>query len=68
MIGIVVGVSIHAAVQMTTSEIIRRQRLRLLNKWAAGQMTIVELEELKRKPWFQRAFPRKEVDPEKKNN
>ena len=48
------------------SSLEKRMRLRVLTKWAKGEMTMKELLWLKRQPWFQKAFKKVEVNPEKK--
>jgi hypothetical protein len=46
----------------------KRMRMRVLTKWAKGEMTMRELLWLKRQPWFQKAFVKKhDVSPEKKD-
>jgi hypothetical protein len=46
----------------------KKIRLRMLTKWAKGEMTMKELLWLKRQPWFQKAFLKKhEVSAEKKD-
>lgn len=46
----------------------KRMRMRVLTKWAKGEMTMRELLWLKKQPWFQKAFVKKhEVSPEKKD-
>jgi hypothetical protein len=50
------------------SSLEKRMRLRVLTKWAKGEMTMKELLWLKRQPWFQKAFVKKhEVSLEKKD-
>lgn len=44
----------------------KRMRQKALVKWAKGEMTMKELLWLKRQPWFQKAFKKVEVPPEKK--
>ncbi len=41
---------------------------RKMMKWLKGEMTMEELLWLKRQVWFQRAFKKVEVEPDKKNN
>ncbi len=58
-------------VMLTTavSALEKKMRLRILTKWAKGEMTMKELMWLKRQPWFQKAFVKKnDVPPEKKND
>jgi hypothetical protein len=58
-------------VMLTTavSALEKKMRLRVLTKWAKGEMTMKELMWLKRQPWFQKAFVKKtDVPPEKKND
>jgi hypothetical protein len=46
----------------------KRMRMRVLTKWAKGEMTMRELLWLKKQPWFQKAFVKKhDVSPEKKD-
>jgi len=57
-------------VMLTTavSSLEKRMRMRVLTKWAKGEMTMRELLWLKRQPWFQKAFVKKhDVSPEKKD-
>ena len=46
----------------------RVYKRRKMLKWARGEMTMEELLWLKRQTWFQRAFQKVKVDPEKKND
>ncbi len=46
----------------------RAYKRRKMIKWLKGEMTMQELLWLKRQPWFQRAFQKVKVEPEKKNN
>ena len=46
----------------------RAYKRRKMLKWARGDMTMEELLWLKRQTWFQRAFQKVKVDPEKKND
>jgi hypothetical protein len=41
---------------------------RKMMKWLKGEMTMEELLWLKRQVWFQRAFKKVKVEPDKKNN
>ncbi len=56
-------------VMLTTalSSLEKRRRLRVLTKWAKGEMTMRELLWLKRQSWFQKAFKKVEVSAEKKD-
>lgn len=46
----------------------RRYKLKKLQKWAKGEMTMKELLWLKKQPWFQKAFQKVEVESCKKND
>jgi hypothetical protein len=46
----------------------RAWKRRKLLKWVKGEMAMHELLWLKRQPWFQKAFKKVKVDPEKKDN
>jgi hypothetical protein len=46
----------------------RAYKRRKIMKWLKGEMTMKELLWLKRQPWFQKAFRKVKVDPEKKDN
>jgi hypothetical protein len=46
----------------------RAYKRKKIMKWLKGEMTMKELLWLKRQPWFQKAFKKVKVDPEKKDN
>ena len=46
----------------------RAYKQRKMMKWLKGEMTMQELLWLKRQPWFQRAFKKVKVEPEKKED
>ncbi len=46
----------------------RAYKRKKMMKWLKGEMTMEELLWLKRQIWFQRAFKKVKVEPEKKDN
>lgn len=59
---------INVVLQTTTSYIEQQRRRYFLVKWAKGELTMKELLWLKRQIWFQKAFQKVTVEPEKKTN
>ena len=54
--------------QSTVLKVEQMKRKRLVRKWLKGQLTLEELQYLKKQLWFRKAFQDVKVDSEKKNN
>jgi hypothetical protein len=55
-------------VQSTIEKVEQHRRKRLVRKWYKGQLTLEELQYLKKQFWFRKAFQEVKVDSEKKND
>lgn len=54
--------------QSTIEKVEQQRRKRLVRKWVKGQLTLEELQYLKKQIWFRKAFQEVKVDSEKKEN
>ncbi len=54
--------------QSTIEKVEQNRRKRLVRKWLKGQLTLEELQYLKKQIWFRKAFKEVTVDAEKKEN
>ncbi len=54
--------------QSTALKLEQIKRKRLIRKWFKGELTLEELQSLKKQIWFRKAFQEVKVDSEKKNN
>lgn len=68
MEGILALVLIETFLINTATEFERRKRLKLLTKWATGNITMEELNFLKKQAWFQKNFKQVTVSTEKKDD
>jgi hypothetical protein len=62
------GLLLFMAAEVAVVSIQIQKRQQLIRKWLRGELTLEELKDLKRRPWFRRAWKPKVVDFEKKTN
>ena len=68
MEGILALVLIETFLINTATEFERRKRLKLLTKWATGNITMQEITFLKKQAWCQKNVKQVTVPPEKKDD
>jgi hypothetical protein len=68
MVSVLLILFFNAGLQYAANEFERRRRMKLLDKWAKGELPMEKLLWLKEQYWFRKAFSKVSVEPSKKRD